>query len=183
MGIFHFGEKVWYSKTEHYGTVQLPREQSWGSFSSSHKFPAPPLLKQASLPSDRPGRVHLSPTGPLNVWHIKSKYIKELWEDEIQSQRAGQTSPQCEVWRFGLWARPCEGWFRHLSLRHRETQTCEEPCVSLQREILMNWLYFIMLIITEIRGGNERLGRSFSPLPVFTEQVSSVYFVGFYDIA
>lgn len=61
-------------------------------------------------------------------------------------------------------------------------QTREEPQVSLQREILMNWLYFIILIITEIRG-NERLGRSCSPSPACTEQVSSVYFVGSDDTA
>lgn len=55
-----------------------------------------------------------------------------------------------------------------------ETEMCEEPQVSLQRAILMNWLHFIMLIITEIRGGNERLGRSSAHHPP-APNVSPVY--------
>lgn len=35
------------------------------------------------------------------------------------------------------------------------------------------------LVITEIRGGNERLGRSSSQSPACTERISGVYFAGF----
>lgn len=45
------------------------------------------------------------------------------------------------------------------------TETCQEPRVSLPGGVLMNWPHFIVLIITEIREGNGRRGRSLAPSP------------------
>ena len=51
---------------------------------------------------------------------------------------------------------------------------CGEPRVSLPRGILVSRLYSAILIITEIRGGKERLGHPAHRLPVLNASLAHV---------